>query len=46
MNLFSGTLNSGNHSFHYNIPELANGNYIYVVASGKGYRAEKMSIQK
>jgi hypothetical protein len=46
MNLFSGELSSGNHEFHYSMPELNNGNYLYVVASGKGYRAEKICIQK
>lgn len=45
-NLFSGSLNSGNHEFHYSMQELNNGNYLYVVASGKGYRAEKLLIQK
>jgi hypothetical protein len=46
MNLFSGTLGSGNHDFHYKLPELMNGNYLYVVATGKGYRTEKICIQK
>lgn len=46
MNLFSGNLSSGNHAFHYSMPELTIGNYLYVVASGKGYRAEKICVQK
>jgi hypothetical protein len=46
MNLFSGTLDSGNHTFHYKLPELTNGNYLYIVATGKGYRTEKICIQK
>ncbi|MFC1732409.1 T9SS type A sorting domain-containing protein [candidate division KSB1 bacterium] len=46
MNLFSGSLSAGNHAFHYNIQELNNGNYLYVVASGKGYRSEKICLQK
>jgi hypothetical protein len=46
MNLFSGSLSAGNHAFHYSLQELNNGNYLYVVASGKGYRAEKLIIQK
>jgi hypothetical protein len=45
-NLFSGEMSTGNHEFHYTMPELNNGNYLYVVASGKGYRAEKLLIQK
>ncbi len=46
INSFSGNLNSGNHEFHYNLPELNNGNYLYVVATGKGYKSEKICIQK
>lgn len=46
VNLFSGVLNADDHEFHYNIPELVNGNYLYVVSSGKGYRAEKICVQK
>ncbi len=45
-NLYSGQLSAGNHSFHYSMPELNNGNYLYVVASGKGYSTEKICIQK
>ncbi len=45
-NLFSGNLSAGNHSFHYNMPELNNGNYLFVVASEKGYSSEKFCIQK
>lgn len=46
MNLYNGNLSVGNHSFKYNVQELNNGNYIYVVASEKGYKAEKFIIQK
>ncbi len=46
MNLRSGNLSMGNHEFHYSIPELNNGNYLYVVATGKGYKVEKFCIQK
>lgn len=46
MNLFSGSLSAGNHAFHYSVQELDNGNYLYVVASGKGYRSKKFCIQK
>jgi len=46
MNLFSGNLNKGNHDYQYNVHELINGNYLFLVASGKGYRAEKFCIQK
>ncbi len=45
-NLFSGQLSAGIHSFHYSMPELNIGNYIYVVASGKGYSSEKICIQR
>lgn len=45
-NLFSGSLDSGNHEYCYNISDLNNGNYLFVVASGRGYRAEKICIQK
>jgi len=46
MNLFNDNLSSGKHTFHYNLHELNNENYLYVVASGKGYRSEKICIQK
>jgi len=46
VNLFSGILNADNHEFHYNLPELTNGNYLYVVSSGKGYKAENICVQK
>jgi hypothetical protein len=46
INLYSGLLTAGDHEFHYALPELINGNYLYVVASEKGYRAENLSIQK
>jgi hypothetical protein len=46
LNLFSGNLSTGNHQFHYNVQELNNGNYLYVVATGKGYRVEKIAIVK
>lgn len=46
LNLFSGSLSSGEHVFHYNMEELSNGNYLYVVASEKGYKAEKLCVQK
>jgi hypothetical protein len=45
-NLFSGDLSAGNHEFNYTMTELSNGNYLYVVATGKGYRSEKICIQK
>lgn len=46
MNLFSGSLSSGNHTFHHSTQQLSNGNYLYIVASDKGYRTEKLVIQK
>jgi len=45
-NLYSDILSAGNNEFHYTMPELNNGNYLYLVASGKGYRVEKFCIQK
>lgn len=44
--LYSGNLSAGYHSFHYSMPELNNGYYLYMVATGKGYRSEKICIQK
>ncbi len=46
MNLFSGNLNTGIHDIHYNIQDLENGNYLFVLASDKGYKATKFVIQK
>ena len=46
MNLYSGNLNSGTHSFHYALNELQNGNYLYMISSAKGYKVEKLVIQK
>lgn len=46
MNLFSGILEAGPHKFQYNLQQLTNGNYLYVVATDKGYRAEKITVQK
>ena len=45
-NLFSGNLNSGNHTFHFDLENLDNGNYLLMVATSEGYRAEKICIQK
>ncbi|TAL57177.1 MAG: T9SS type A sorting domain-containing protein [Bacteroidetes bacterium] len=46
MTLFSGNLNSGAHTLHYDVKILDNGNYLFVIATGEGYRAEKLFIQK
>ncbi len=46
MELFSGVMSSGNHTFHYCLPDLNSGNYLYMVSSEKGYRTEKFCIQR
>lgn len=46
VNLFSGILNADSHEFSYNVPVLENGNYLFAISSGKGYRAEKICVQK
>ncbi len=46
MNLFSGVMSSGKHEFHYCFPELNSGNYLYMVSTEKGYRTEKVCIQR
>ncbi len=45
-NLFAGTLNSGTHTFHYSINDLESSAYLLVVATGSGYRSEKIYITK
>lgn len=44
--LFNGNLTKGPHTFQYNLPDLNNGNYLYVVATDKGYKAAQICIQK
>lgn len=44
--LFEGNLNSGAHAFHYDVQNLNNGDYLFVVATGEGYKVEKLGIQK
>ncbi|MFN0201981.1 MAG: T9SS type A sorting domain-containing protein [Bacteroidia bacterium] len=46
MNLFSGTMPAGKHEYRYNLSTLNSGNYLYMVSSGKGFRVEKICIQK
>lgn len=43
--MFNSKLGSGEHNFHFNMQHLQNGSYIFVVATGTGYRAEKLIIQ-
>lgn len=45
-NLFSGLLNSGIQEFNFNLNDVPNGNYLMVVATAKGYRAEKFNVVK
>ncbi len=44
--LYSGELNSGMQSFNFNLTDVPNGNYLFVVATDKGYRVEKFSVVK
>lgn len=44
--LFAGTLSSGAHTFHYAINDLENSAYLLVVATGSGYRTERIYIAK
>lgn len=44
--LFAGTLSQGAHTFHYAINDLENSAYLLVVATGSGYRTEKIVISK
>lgn len=44
--LFNGKLNAGLHSFQYDLRELNNGNYLYMVATAEGYKVEKLTIQR
>ncbi len=44
--LFKGNLNEGPHTLHYEVQELANGTYLFVVSTGGGYKAEKFTIIK
>lgn len=46
MDLFSGMLDAGSHEFSYSLPDLESGNYLFVISSAKGYRAEKLCIQR
>lgn len=45
-NLYSGDLNTGAQSFHFNLNNVSNGNYLLVVATAKGYHAEKFNVVK
>lgn len=45
-NLYAGQLNAGMQHFDFNLTEVPNGNYLFVVATEKGYRAEQFSITK
>ncbi len=45
-NLYSGDLNTGAQMFHFNLSDLPNGSYLLVVATTKGYHAEKFSVAR
>ncbi len=45
-NLYSGNLNAGVQSFYFNLSDVPNGNYLLVVATAKGYHAEKFNVVK
>ena len=45
-NLYSGELNAGVHNFNFSLNDMPNGNYLFVVATEKGYRAEKFCIAR
>jgi hypothetical protein len=44
--LYIGQLNSGIQSFDFTLNDVPNGNYLFVLATNKGYRAEKFSVVK
>lgn len=46
MTLFSGNLNSGVHTYSYNVRNLNSGNYLFVIVTGEGYKAEQICIMK
>lgn len=46
ISLFSGTMPAGKHNYHYSLPTLSNGNYLFMVSSAQGFRVEKICIQK
>ena len=43
-NLYEGNLNSGFHSFKYDVSELKSGNYLFLISSPNGYKAEQICI--
>jgi hypothetical protein len=46
MNLYSGNAQQGLHNESYDASSLANGTYLLMLASDKGYHTEKLIIQK
>jgi hypothetical protein len=43
--LFSGDLSAGKHEINFETAGLSNGAHLFVIASGSGYTAEKLTIQ-
>lgn len=45
-NLYTGNLNRGLQSFSFDLSHVPNGSYLLVVATAKGYHAEKFNVVK
>lgn len=41
---YKGELNSGKHNFYYNISDISDGNYLFLISTPNGYKAEQICV--